>query len=98
LITAQSRGCVRQHAKVDTSDKLFAPDEMVTIDIKIPAAYWDAVRKEVRNLDSLLYPNCGKKAFVSPFADREATVEIVHTMCVVRRFAWFVTATFDSCR
>lgn len=63
-------------AAADPSEALFDPTALLTVDIEMSEADWDAVRWQVRGLGGFLAPDCAKQPFASEFTYRPATVTV----------------------
>jgi hypothetical protein len=60
----------------DRSDELFAPDHLVEVKLELPAADWDALRRQTRSIVDVLGGDCLAAPFESPFTYFEATATI----------------------
>jgi len=55
---------------------LFAPNKVLDVRIELPAANWELLRNQTRDLFTLLTGDCTAQPFPSPFTEFESTVTV----------------------
>ncbi len=60
----------------DPSEAVYDPTHIVEVDIELPAADWNALRVQTRNLNALFGANCLAQPFSDPFTYFRGTVTV----------------------
>lgn len=61
---------------VDRTDELYSLDHLVTVDITLAPTDWGALRRQTRTIADILFGDCLKAPFVSPFTWFQGAVTI----------------------
>ncbi len=75
-VAVDAQGAPGDTAETPAASALYDPERLLVVDIELPAADWDALRKQQRDMSNFLQPGCRDGPFESGFSYRKARVSV----------------------